>query len=202
VTDAKQVIARQITRSGETLLLALEPLTHDEFYAPGLDGFSAAWVTGHLACVADLFSSWLDDAPLLLDAEFHQVFNETAVTGGEPDPAGKSAAAERYPKNALLLVFRRAVIKALRVLSAFDPSRWDAPPPPAVPVTLTAAGSVWELLAVHIWWHCGELAGSVPRFHGTYTLNIAPHHLYMSPEPPAPDRRPAETAIAGNGRRE
>ncbi len=178
MTTAGQVIARQIDRSGSTLLLALEPLDGAEFYAENVNGFSAAWVTGHLACVADLFSSWFGGG-LILGTPFHQVFNDTAVTG--PGSVSKAASVDPrcYPKDALLLRFREAMVKALRTLGEFGPARWDAPPPSVVPVSLLTGGAVWEHLAVHIYWHLGELAGSMPRFFGTYTLNILPHHLYV-----------------------
>jgi hypothetical protein len=178
VTGPGQVIARQLTRSGETLLLAMEPLDEAEFFAENANGFSAAWVTGHLACVADLFSSWFDGGQLLLDKGFHQVFNETAVVAAGMESKAASVNRERFGKALLLLRFRQAVIKALLVLKKLDPAAWDAPPPPGVPATLLTGGAVWEILAAHVYWHCGELAGSMPRFFGTYTLNILPHHLY------------------------
>jgi hypothetical protein len=187
MTDAKHVIARQITRSGEVFLLAMEPLDEGEFYAENSNGFSAAWVTGHLACVADLFSSWFDGGQTILDAGFHAVFNETTVTG----PAEVSKAAivdpESWYKDLLLTSFRQAAVKALGVLRAFELAAWDAPAPLWVPVTMRTGGDVWEILAAHIYWHCGELAGSMPRFAGTYTLNIAPHHLYVPPPPGLPE---------------
>jgi hypothetical protein len=181
MTNASQVIARQMTLSGETLLLALEPLSDSEFFRENVNGFSAAWVTGHLACVADLFSSWFDGEKLL-SGPFHQVFNDTAVIAG--GPLSRAAGVDRglYPKADLLLWFRQAMVKALRTLAEFDLAQWDAPGPACVPVTLTAAGAVWERLAVHVYWHCGELAGSMPRFFGTYALNILPHHLYVPDE--------------------
>lgn len=194
MTSVTSVIARQLTRSGETFILAMEPLDEAEFFAENPDGFSAAWVAGHLACVADLFSSWSDGRTLLLDASFHAVFNETAVTG--PGEVSKAASVDPglYPKSSLLLAFQRAVVKALAVLRAFDPARWDSPAPSWVPVTLTC-GAVWEILAAHVYWHNGGLAGSMPRFAGTYTLNILPHHLYV---PPGPEL-PAGQNIRSNG---
>jgi hypothetical protein len=178
VTGPGQVIARQLTRSGETLLLAMEPLDEVEFFAENANGFSAAWVTGHLACVADLFSSWFDGGGLMLDEWFHRVFNETAVTEAGLGSKAAGVDRERYPKVLLLLWFQQAVIKALLILKKLDPAAWDASPPPGVPATLLTGGAVWEILGAHVYWHCGELAGSMPRFFGTYTLNILPHHLY------------------------
>jgi anti-sigma factor RsiW len=177
MTTPNDLVTRQIMRSGETLILAMEPLPDSLFFRENQDGFSAAWTVGHLACVADLFSSWFDDGALLLDEGFHRVFNETSVTA--PGPLSKAVAVERenYGKQELLLRFRQAVVKALTVLSRFD--QWDAPPPRGVPATLTTGGSVWEILAAHIYWHCGALAGSMDAFFDTYTLNILPHHLYV-----------------------
>jgi hypothetical protein len=182
MSTAAQVIWRQMDRSGSTLLLGLEPVPDDEFFAGNANGFSAAWVTGHLACVADLFSSWHDPHPgLLFERAFHQVFNDTGLT--EPGPASKAASVcpDRFSKALLLHRFREGMTKALRVLHAFDLSDWDAPAPAAVPVSMLTGGAVWEILAAHTYWHCGELAGSMPLFFGTYTLNIAPHHLYVAP---------------------
>jgi hypothetical protein len=181
MTDAKDVVKRQIDRSGNTLVLALEPVSDDEFFRENLNGFSAAWVLGHLACVADLFSSWFDDQPLLLDRSFHQVFNDTAVTEASGISKAASVNPDAYPKAVLFLRLREAVTKALRVLNAFEISRWDAPGPPGVPASLLTGGAVWEILAAHIYWHCGELAGSMPRFFGTYTLNTLPHYFYLPP---------------------
>jgi hypothetical protein len=179
MTDAKQVVARQIDRSGHILLLGLEPVSDSEFFAENTTGFSAAWTVGHLACVADLFSSWFDGR-LVLGRPVHQVFNETDLT--EPGSVSKAASVGRdtFPKTALMQMFCQSVTKAQRTLNAFDAGRWDAPPPHGVPVSLLTSGAVWEHLAVHVYWHLGELAGSMPRFARTYTLNILPHHLYVA----------------------
>jgi hypothetical protein len=186
MSTAAQVVARQVTRSGETLLLALEPLDDGEFFAENKNGYSAAWVTGHLACVADLFSSWFGNG-LLFERPFHQVFNDTADAAPFlrlVDPVSKAASVDPalYPKTLLLARFQQAMRKALRILDAFGSELWDDPAPAGVPVTWRTGGDVWELLAVHTYWHCGELAGSMPRFSGTYTLNIAPHHLHVPAE--------------------
>lgn len=177
--SAKDIIINQITRSGETLVLALEPLTDDEFFGCLDTGYSPAWTVGHLACVADLFSSWLDIKPKMFDSSVHDVFNETDVNEWRPQTASKAMNVNRdeFPKEVLLHNLRRAMIKALDVLDNFDTSRWYTKGISGVPALITA-GEIWELLAVHIYWHCGELAGSMPRFFGTYTLNILPHHFY------------------------
>jgi len=177
--DARDVIARMITLSGQTLLLAVEPLSDDVFFAENDNGFSAAWVLGHGACFPDLFSSWFTDTGLLLGAEFHAVFNETAVVAAGPVSKAASVDRERFPKEELMLRFREASTKALRVLRGFNVTEWDSPAPPGAPLTLRTAGDVWERLAVHSYWHNGELSGSMETFRGTYTLNIEPHHLYV-----------------------
>lgn len=179
-TTVATVIARQVELSGHVLLRGMEPLDPAEFFAENRDGLSAAWVTGHLACFADLFSSWLDPGgQLLLDGSFHQVFNETDVA--EAGPVSKAASVDPavYPKTLLLHRFREAVVKAQRVLGEFDIAQWDAPAPPDVPLSLRTCGAVWEILGGHINWHLGGLASSMPRFDGTYTLGLLPHHLYV-----------------------
>jgi hypothetical protein len=179
MTDVKQVIKRQVDRSGNTLMLGLEPVSDDEFFAENATGFSAAWTVGHLACVADLFSSWFDGY-LTFGREFHQVFNDTGVTAARP--VSRAEENSKYSKENLLFSFRQGVTKALRTLEVFDAGQWDAPAPPHAPASLLTGGSVWEHLAVHVYWHCGELAGSMPRFYGTYTLNTVPHYFYVPPQ--------------------
>lgn len=178
---AASVVARQLDRSGNTLVLAMEPLDDEDFFAANANGFSAAWVVGHLACVADLFSSWFDGYRLL-GSSFHAVFNDTAITPDRPLGKAASVRSEEFPKELLLLELRRAMVKALRALAAFDEEQWDVAGPPGIPVSLVTGGAVWEVLAAHVYWHCGELAGSMPRFFGTYALNILPHHFYVPPE--------------------
>ena len=188
MTDVRDLIARQLDRSGTILLRALEPLAGEEFYAENANGYSAAWTVGHLAAVCDLLSFWFDTGPLLFDPLFHRVFNDTTVAQVQPGevPAGATVASKArqavfYPKADLLQRFEQAMIKALRVLAAFDVTQWDTPAP-SVPRSLGTGGAVWEALAVHVYWHCGELAGSMERFHGTYTLNPMSHYFYAPPE--------------------
>jgi hypothetical protein len=173
----KGLIARQMNRGGNTLLCGLEPLSTDEFFANTAGGISAAWTVGHIACVNDLFSSWFS-GDRVIDEETHRIFNNLAIL----PPTGVSKAASvdpgRYPKQTLLYLLRQGQTKALRALDAFDPARWDAPPPPCAPDTLQSCGAVWEHLSVHTYWHLGELTGLLSRFHGTYTLNTLPHYFY------------------------
>jgi hypothetical protein len=82
----------------------------------------------------------------------------------------------------MLLRLRQAHVKASQVLGAFDAAQWDAPGPPGTPTALPICSAVWEDLAVHTYWHLGELAASMPRFFGTYTMNIVPRHFYPPPE--------------------
>ncbi len=144
-TDARHVVARQMDRSGNALILALAPLDDAEFFAANPNGFSAAWVVGHLACVADLFCSWHDDGTLLLDSAFHNVFNETDVVANSPVSKAASVDSALYSKATLLLRFREAMVRALRVLNLFELSQWDAPAAAGVPVSLATGGAVWEL---------------------------------------------------------
>lgn len=181
MTSAKDVVARLMTLSGHTLLLVMEPMDPGEFFAENANGLSAAWITGHMACFADLFSSEFDIRRLLLSRDFHKVFNDTDVTEAGPVSKAASVSRELYPKALLLHRYNQVMVKALRALRAFDLAQWDVPAPPAVPVSLRTRGDVWERLAAHGYWHNGELSGSLPRYFGTYAFNIEPHHLHVPP---------------------
>ncbi len=178
----KRIVRRQMNRSGNILLSALEPLTDDELYEGGENGISPAWTVGHLACVIDLFSSWLDDGKLLLPRAVHDVFNSLDL--GPKSPRTKAESVDRtvYTKSSLLLMLREAQVKALGVLDRFDVSRWEMPAPPRVPDSLPTCGSIWEHLGVHTYWHLGELSGCTRRFHGTYTVNTVLHYFYVAGE--------------------
>lgn len=178
----KAVIARQMNRSGNTLLAGLEPVNDDEFYAVAPNGISAAWTIGHIACVNDLFSSWFAGGRMLLDAATHKIFNNLEIA--EPSGISKGASVDRQvrTKRKLLLHLRQTQVKALQVLEDFDPSSWESPIPSGLPDTLMTCGAVWEHLAVHTYWHLGELGALMPRFYGTYTLNTLPHYFYYPPQ--------------------
>jgi hypothetical protein len=174
----KRIIRRQMNRSGNTLISALEPLDDDEFFAGAENGISAAWTVGHIACVTDLFTSWLDTGGLLLPRSVHDVFNSLDI--GKKSGITKAETVDRtaYPKGDLLLMLRQSQVKALRVLDRFDVRRWESPAPEVVPDTLPTCGAIWEHLSVHTYWHLGELSGCLRRFHGTYTMNSVLHYFF------------------------
>lgn len=175
----KDLVRRQMNRSGNLLLGALEPLSDEEFFAGGSSGVSAAWTVGHLACVADLFSGWISGDGRRLPDAAHDVFNTTAIA----DPRGPDKASLVDPSvwSAvwITLTFRQAQVRAFATLEAFDVARWGERPPRKIPDdSLPTLGAIWENLAVHTYWHMGELAGSLPRFHGTTSMNTLLHYFY------------------------
>jgi hypothetical protein len=173
----KLIVRRQLNRSGNTLLAAMEPLHDDELYRPGPSGVSCAWTLGHLACVADLFGAALDDGQLALAPEAHTVFN--ALDIGEKKALSKAQGVDpaHYPKSRLLAMMRQTQVRLLKILDVFEVQRWDEPSPDRVADTLPTYGSMWEHLAVHTYWHLGELSSSAERFYGTYTMNSMLHYF-------------------------
>ena len=178
---ARHVIRRQMNQSGNILLSAVEPMDDDVFFEAGVNGISVAWPLGHLACVMDLFCGWIDGKGRLHDERLHAMFNPLGL---ESDPRPKAERVDRKSatRAKLILAFRSSQVRALHLLESFDLSLWNQATDPNVPDSLPLWGSIWEALGVHTFWHLGELAGCMPRFHGTYTLNTVLHYFYVPKE--------------------
>jgi hypothetical protein len=197
---AKHAVRRQMNQGGNILLCGLEPLDEDEFFAAGCNGVSPAWTVGHLACVLDLFTSWVIRRPLVFESTVHDVFNPLDIrkqTMSKADTVDR----RRFTKPDLLLWFRQAQVRTLAVLRDFDMRLWNAATEDYVPDTLPSYGAIWQNLGVHTFWHLGELSASVSRFHGTYTLNTVAHYFYTQEDSatfrvaeahPLPDDRVAD----------
>jgi DinB superfamily len=181
----KSIIRRQMNQSGNILLTAIEPLGDDEFFAEGLNGVSAAWTLGHLACVMDLFTQWIEERELLIPDWMHNIFNSLEI---EHSTKTKAASVDRgvLPKADILLLFRNTQVRTLKLLADFDAGLWESRTPAHAPESLPTYGSIWQNLGVHTFWHLGELCGSLPRFHGTHSLNTLAHYFYFRPSKPTP----------------
>ncbi len=181
----KAVVRRQMNQAGNILLTAIEPFSNDEFYAEALNGISAAWTVGHLACVMDLFTSWIEQRDLFIDATMHGVFNSLEI---ERPTKTKAASVDRVamPKPDIMLLFRNTQVRTLKLLDEFDVALWESRTPPHAPETLPTYGAIWQNLGVHTFWHLGELCGALPRFHNTHSLNTLAHYFYFRPSRPMP----------------
>jgi DinB family protein len=190
----KLIIRRQLARSGNTLLASLEPLSDDEFFEGGPSGISSAWTVGHLACVSDLFGAALDDGRLSLPSDAHLAFNDLGI--GERKAATKADGVSRqqFSKAQILAMMRLAQVRLLKVLDAFDVNRWNEPGPDRFADTLPTYGAVWEHLAVHTYWHLGELSSAVQRFHGTLSMNCMMHYFAWGGNDTEAARRAASVA--------
>ena len=176
----KQIVRRQMNHSGNILLCAMEPMSEDEFFKGGVNGVSPAWSIGHLACVTDLFCGWIDVGKELPD-DIHHIFNRLELVD-DPPPKCDTVDRTKVSKKSIMMFFRRAQIRALRLLDEFDLTRWNQATPDGMPESLPYWGAIWEALGVHTYWHLGELSGCLPRFHGTYTLNTVPHYFFEPQE--------------------
>jgi hypothetical protein len=181
----KVLIRRQMNQAGNILLTAIEPFSDDEFFTAGLNGISAAWTVGHLACVMDLFTRWIEERELLIPDWMHNIFNSLEI---EHPATTKAASVDRQalPKADVLLLFRNTQVRTLKLLNDFDMKLWDDAAPAHAPDTLPTYGAIWQNLGVHTFWHLGELCGALPRFHGTHTLNTLAHYFYFDPSRPKP----------------
>jgi len=174
-------VRRMLNRSGNSLFSAIEPLSDAEFFASGANGISVAWTVGHLACVFDLFTSWISEDGCKLPKEVHSVFNSLDVKPAGGPSKAEVVANSGYRKSEIQFMMRTSQIQALKLLGMCTEQGWDAAPPGPHPDNLHTVGEIWEHLAVHTYWHMGELCGTFPRFHGTYTLNMLPHYFYFVP---------------------
>jgi hypothetical protein len=190
---ARDMVRRQMNRSGNTLLASIEPLDDDDFYKAFANGSSIAWTVGHLACVLDLFSTWLGAPGKALPAEMHDVFNRLDLGTDEPNPPSKAESVDRktWGRKLLITRLREAQVRVLTILDSFDSSRWYERSPASAPDTLPTLGDIWESLCVHTFWHLGEISGAHPRFKGTYTLNTVLHYFHVD--------SPQDAALARNG---
>lgn len=173
----KLIVRRQLNRSGNTLVAALEPLKDEEFFKGGPSGISAAWTMGHLACVNDLFAAALDDGKLAFSQEAHSAFNDLAVGDRKFATRAEAVDPQLFPKLKIITMMRQAQIRVLKVLDVFDIRRWNEPSPDRIADTLPTLGSLWEHLAVHTYWHLGELSSAVERFYGTHSMNSMLHYF-------------------------
>ena len=177
---AKSLIRRQMNQGGNILMAGLEPLTENEFFAGGANGISPAWTLGHLACVLDLFTSWVEVRDLTIPRWIHDIFNSLNIEKKSGTTKADSVDRKVLPKADIMLLFRQSQVHAIEALANFDMRLWDQPTPGNVPDTLPTYGAIWQSLGVHPFWHLGELCGCIPRFHGTYTLNTVTHYFYTS----------------------
>jgi hypothetical protein len=177
---AKSLIRRQMNQGGNILMAGLEPLTEAEFFAGGANGISPAWTLGHLACVLDLFTSWVEGRDLTIPRWIHDIFNSLNIEKKSGITKADSVDRKVLPKADIMLLFRQSQVHAIEALTNFDMRLWDEPTPTNVPDTLPTWGAIWQSLGVHPFWHLGELCGCTPRFYGTYTLNTVAHYFYTS----------------------
>jgi hypothetical protein len=173
----KLIVRRQLNRSGNTLVAALEPLKEDEFFRGGPSGISAAWTVGHLACVNDLFAAALDDGKLAFPPEAHTAFNDLEIGDRKFATRADAVDPQLFSKSKIITMMRQAQVRLLKVLDVFDVRRWDDPSPDRIADSLPTMGSLWEHMAVHTYWHLGELSSAVERFYGTHTMNSMLHYF-------------------------
>lgn len=179
---AKDLIRGLIERASQCLLVAARSVDRDAFYAKGQSGTSLAWAVGHCACVNDLFRVWLSDkkgARRYLRPEMHGVFNPYDLEL-QPSAARRWRFSRRsYSQARLIQDLERSTRHVIAKLERFDLCRWGDPPGTKDYQSFETCGDMWVFLALHMTWHAGEVAGSVPYFGDTDLLNLATHELAL-----------------------
>jgi hypothetical protein len=151
----KEALKRQLDNSGILLLKAASVLSNDEFFAEPANGASMAWTLGHLTALQDwaLHRVFLKDEP-----KFDKEKREALKGGRAIVDSDRVHFKDRQQIETEFSVTQADVIHALH---NFNEDHWNHSTPSGC--RFPTYGSLWEHLAVHTFWHLGELSATIPR---------------------------------------
>ena len=168
----KEALKRQMDTSGNLLLRASKTLSKDEFFLDPSSGPSMAWTLGHITALQD----W----------SLHQVFQNVecqidheareALKGGRPIRGQDRKFFN--DKEKLEKEFSATQLEMITLLNSFDEEKWNQSPPSGG--RFSSYGSLWEHLAVHNFWHLGQLASTYPKL--TSIVLLAPRDFTVDPD--------------------
>lgn len=156
--DVKELLAIQLDSGQALLTAAAEALTEDEFHAhlPG-PGPSANWIFGHLAVNEDWFLSLLSDQKVQLPKDLADRYQGDLSFAQEVASTSRPSQAAGLGKQEIVDLFVRQRQRTRATLQASDPSGWHGPLPEGIPAIYKSLGGVWGIVAVHQYWHLGQL---------------------------------------------
>jgi hypothetical protein len=151
----KEALKRQLDNSGILLLKAASVLSDEEFFSQPTNGASMAWTLGHLTALQDwaLHRVFLKDEPL-----FTREKREALKGGRHIMDSDKVHFSDRHETEAN---FSKTQTDLIHALHDFNENDWNQSTPSGC--RFPTYGTLWEHLAVHNFWHLGELSATTPR---------------------------------------
>lgn len=156
--DIKALLRNQLDSGMKLLMKAAETLSEDDFHAqlPG-PGPSANWIFGHLAVNEDWFVSLLTGQPVRMGRELIEQYQDDASFVTESASHARATSSSSFSKSAILEHYLDQRKRTLEALAASEVAHWDSPLPTGIPPMYKNLGGVWGIVAVHPYWHLGQL---------------------------------------------
>jgi hypothetical protein len=145
------VIAHQLQMGANLFKMFTSDLSDEEYlFQPTEGGCHLLWILGHLAHTQEWALTNLAGQPSRMPKEMQELFSGGSTVYGD---------ASRYPSPTEVQdLFAGTQERMLAALAAFDTARWSDPSPEGIPHEFfPTLGSMWEMLAVHTFWHFGQL---------------------------------------------
>jgi hypothetical protein len=145
------IIAHQLQVGANLLRMFSSDLSDEEFlFQPTEGGCHLLWILGHLAHTQEWVLTSLVGQPPRMPKEMQELFGGGSTVHGD---------ASKYPAPTEVQdLLAGTQERTLAALATFDAARWDDPAPEGVPQEFfPTLGSLWEMLAVHTFWHFGQL---------------------------------------------
>ena len=156
--DVKSLLKIQLDSGEQLLTKAADTLAESEFHdqLPG-PGPSANWIFGHLTVNEDWFISLLTGQPVRSPKDLIDRYQDDASFSKESTAFHRGTADSSLSRGAIVGLFREQRQRTLAALAATDQSRWNEPLPAGIPSIYRNLGGVWAIVAVHPYWHLGQL---------------------------------------------
>lgn len=156
--EIKEFLTIQLDSGESWLLKATDGLSEDDFreHLPG-PGPSANWIFGHLAVNEDWFLSVLTPQKMQSSAELVEAYQGDLSFTREVAHQAASARPSSLLKQQIIDLFVATRRRTLSALRDADISEWQGPLPQGIPSVYKNIGGVWGIIAVHQYWHLGQL---------------------------------------------
>ena len=146
----KEIIKNQLATGDALLEMFLKDFSDDDCLRQLPEGGqNVTWIHGHLACSDDWILSKLTGSSYQISEAIHGKYK-----GGSTVSA---AASENLGRAEVEALFKEQRGRTMAAIEAADESKWNDPAPEGIPPFFPTVGSVWGMLATHLYWHFGQV---------------------------------------------